>query len=389
MLGYLYQVRFALLRLLLASKDDQEVAVSIEQLDDVTIEADGTPSELIQLKHSAVERPGDLTDASADIWKTLRIWCTFVSDGLIDVSKTTFTLVTTASAGMDSVASKLQPTNRDEEAALEALINTAGSSRSQENGTAYRAFLDLDPVLRKQLISNIQVLDGSGTIVDVNDLIEKELWFVTSPDHLDYFQESLEGWWNKRVVKQLFRGSHEIISALELRNQIDDLRQQFDLELNLPNNFPDPLDVDVDELPQDLRVFVEQLRLLFDKDVRIRKATSDYFRAVQQRTLWISKGVLFNDDLERYEVRLKDEWERQFERMREVLESKGGDDEKRIAGRDLFYWMDGEADIRIKPRFDDPFLMRGSYHELANRLKVGWHADFLERLRHLVLEAAQ
>lgn len=145
----------------------------------------------------------------------------------------------------------------------------------------------------------------------------------------------------------------------------------------------------MDELPQDLRVFVEQLRLLFDRDARIRKATSDYFRAVQQRTLWVSKGVLFNDDLERYEVRLKDEWERQFERMREALEGKDGDDEKRGAGRDLFYWIDNEADIRIKPRFDDPFLMRGSYHLLANRLKVGWHADFLERLRHLVLEAAQ
>lgn len=313
----------------------------------------------------------------------------FVSDGLVDVSQTTFTLVTTASASTGSVASKLRPTNRDEAAALEALIRTANTSRSLENETAYKAFINLDPALRENLISNMQVLDSSGTIVDVNNLIERELWFVTNPDHLDYFQESLEGWWNKRVVKQLFRGDHEIISALELRNQIDDLRQQFDLEHNLPNNFPDPLDVDVDELPQDLRVFVEQLRLLFDRDARIRKATSDYFRAVQQRTLWVSKGVLFNDDLERYEVRLKDEWERQFERMREALEGKEGDDEKRGAGRDLFYWMDSEADIRIKSRFDDPFLMRGSYHLLANRLQVGWHEDFLERLRHLLLEAAQ
>ena len=386
MMGYLYQVRFALFRLLEAGQGDAMTAISVEQLDDVSVQGAATPNELIQLKHSVVKRPGNLTNTSTDLWKTLRIWCDFIAKGTIDPTQTLFTLVTTAVAGEGSAASKLRPANRDEISALEALLDAVRSSSNKSSKNAHEAFLSLDELKRRQLIENLQVLDNSGTIRDVKDLIERELWLVTNPDHIDYFRESLEGWWNERVIKHLFHDVHGSISVAELRGKIDDLRQQFDLEHNLPNNFPDPLNIDESELSQDLQVFVEQLRLLFDRDVRIRKAISDYFRAFQQRTLWVSKGVLFHDDLDLYERRLKDEWEREFEHMHENLEDAEGEEEKRRAGRELYYWMDGKADIRIKPKFDDPFLMRGSYHMLANRLEVGWHTEFLERLQHLLRE---
>jgi hypothetical protein len=74
-LGYIYQVRYALLASLkkMQEVDDPDLYyVSIEKLDDIAFEKEGTPEELLQLKyHSA---PANLTDKSPDIWKTLRIW---------------------------------------------------------------------------------------------------------------------------------------------------------------------------------------------------------------------------------------------------------------------------------------------------------------------------
>jgi hypothetical protein len=42
--------------------------------------------------------------------------------------------------------------------------------------------------------------------------------------------------------------------------------------------------------------------------------------------------------------------------------------------------------INIREKVNKPFVMRGTYHDLANQLKVGWHVDFMNRLCHLLQE---
>ena len=60
------------------------------------------------------------------------------------------------------------------------------------------------------------------------------------------------------------------------------------------------------------------------------------------------------------------------------------DEEEKIKeGRTLFSKIE-ELDIRIRPKCQEAFVMRGSYHILANQLKVGWHVDFFERLTKLL-----
>ena len=47
--GYLYQIRYALN--LLMESDEPNYQISIEKFDDVAFDDNGTPKELIQLKH--------------------------------------------------------------------------------------------------------------------------------------------------------------------------------------------------------------------------------------------------------------------------------------------------------------------------------------------------
>ena len=91
-LGYLYQVRYALDLIL---ENREELRVSIESLDDVTFEEQGSPIELLQLKHHT--KTASLTDRSSDLWKTIRVWSSFVKDGSVN-SDTLLTLVTTGVA---------------------------------------------------------------------------------------------------------------------------------------------------------------------------------------------------------------------------------------------------------------------------------------------------
>ena len=60
------------------------------------------------------------------------------------------------------------------------------------------------------------------------------------------------------------------------------------------------------------------------------------------------------------------------------------------AGRDLYNDLFYTSrHIPIRPSFPDPFVMRGSFHMLANSLKVGWHSEFENRLAHLFNRALQ
>src|SRR3972149_4778869 len=125
-LGYLYQVRSALLWALRRQKSDPDFLVSVETLDDVTFEtAGGDPSDLLQTKHLR-RRSASLTDASPDLWKTLRIWFEGHASGQIPPTAN-LSLVTPSPAPDGTAASRLRAMSRDLAAAQQALDATAAA----------------------------------------------------------------------------------------------------------------------------------------------------------------------------------------------------------------------------------------------------------------------
>jgi hypothetical protein len=124
-LGYIYQVRFALLALLQAAED---TSVSIETRDDVTFEKNGTPFELLQLKHHGAD--ANLSDRSLDLWKTIRVWSTNIKQGNITSSSTKLVLISTSQAQPGSIASLLGTDNRNEQLAHQMLLAEATSSQN-------------------------------------------------------------------------------------------------------------------------------------------------------------------------------------------------------------------------------------------------------------------
>jgi hypothetical protein len=104
-LGYLYQARYALF-LLLDGVEEQELL--LETLDDIVLEQSGTPRELLQTKHH-IRAECRLTDSSPELWKTLRVWSTVLSEGRVRIPPIRLTLVTTAQAQDGSIAATLRP----------------------------------------------------------------------------------------------------------------------------------------------------------------------------------------------------------------------------------------------------------------------------------------
>lgn len=383
-LGYLYQVRCALLWSLRRLKESIAFETSIETLDDVTFENKGTPVELLQTKLHK-NKGANLTDASTDIWKTIRIWLAELDSGEI-TDNTDLYIVTTENAAPGTVAAYLKNEGRDTGAALRLLETTAQTSSNATNVKAYKAFLNKSPDDRVKFIERVFILDSSPGIEDLSDLLKKELFHAVDRDHHEAFLNYLEGWWFGRTIKQLKSiGSGDRILSEELESQMADLRESFRQE-SLPIAYDlksYELDTETAEAHAGLP-FIQQIELATTNSKRIAAAIRDYYRAFEQRSRWQREELLFVGDLSNYEKALSEEWELIFAETEDELNRDASEAEKQEAARTVLKWAEtGPISARIRPGVADPFITRGSLHILANDMKIGWHPEFRERLAHL------
>lgn len=390
-LGYLYQARYALFLLLRGGREDADLSVTVEGLDDVAFDDKGDPVELIQAKHH-LDHKATLTDKSSDLWKTLRVWTDRVSTGAIDVDRTVLTLLTTATAPEGSAAAKLRPEEsgtRNVEEARERLVSAAKTSKTTDKSLrkAFDSFAALGGDAQTRLLGAVRVLDEAPAIDDTRDQILAALDLFVRPDHKTAFANRVEGWWFDRVIASLTGRGDRSVPYVALRAYITELRDRF-TEDDLPADFPDVVELSEQELSPDQRLFIEQLRLVAAHEGAIRRAISDYWRACQQRSQWVADGLLFDDDLEVYERTLQDEWERYFDDLRYQLGDSEDGDEIAREGWSLFHRIDMDLDRPIRPKFRERYVQRGTFHILANGMRVGWHRDFVDRLEAIVERAS-
>lgn len=382
-LGYLYQVRAALLSSIKRLGKDEEFSLYLETLEDVVFDVEGSPLELLQLKHRRGQA-ANLTDSSPDLWKSLRNWIEGRSQGTIPMNAR-LVLMTTSAVGSGSAASKLVPEERDETGARACLDNVVATSRSEENKAAYQMYSSLSPAEKLALVSTIEVAPHALDISGVADEIRAEVRHAVRRNHVEAFLARLEGWWFGRSVGLLIAESPESIKSFELEGIWHDLREQFRDE-SLPID-PEISSQSVDAAAYVNHLFVRQLDLAGIGSKRVELAARDYFRAFAQRSKWMREELLLVGELDNYERLLHEEWEIQFHRFSEGIDNQSSETDMCQAASRVYAWAEESAYL-IRQSVQLRSMSRGSLHILADRLKVGWHPQFDERLRHLLpLEA--
>lgn len=384
-LGYLYQVRCALLWSLRRLKTEPVFDASIETLDDITFESNGTAQELLQTKHHK-NRVANLTNASADLWKTLRIWISTWDAGHIG-STTILYLVTTENVVSGTTAGYLKSNGRDIDNALQLLVTTARTSTSRTNAPAYAAFLAKSSDEQRSLIERIFVIDSAPDIGDLDQLLKSEIFHACSREHQSAFMEYLEGWWFRRAIEQLEKvDTGARISSQDLEDKMADLRNRFRQD-SLPIA-DDLLNYQLEDETAESHgdfPFVQQIKLASSHATRVASAIQDYYRAFEQRSRWQRQDLLFIGDLRTYEMRLIEEWTLLFAAIEDRLGDEPTEEDKKAAAKEVLFWVEtGDVKARIKQDVTEAFITRGSLHILSNELRVGWHPDFRSRLQHLM-----
>ncbi len=384
MAGYLYQVVQSLL--LLLDSDDPSYSICIEKFDDIAFIENGSPKDLIQVKHHK-NRQGNLSDLSVDLWRSISSWCDAIRNYDLDIVSTNFIIITTASATNDSIAWYLSQNQkqRNVDTAIKK-IQTITKKKSNVVQKFIDNFQSLSKIQQEQLISQIFIIDNSCKLIDYRTELKKRLRLGTLPKYLESICDELEGWWFQKAISFLCEEDVNCIKQREVQAKLYDIFQSYqddNLPITIDSNIS-PTAEEIRELGMDTRIFLEQLKLICLTDKRMQLALKDYYNAYRQKAMWIREELLYVNDLENYEKRLIDEWERLFEISKEHLERFNKDEQRRIEeGRELYNKIQ-DLDIKIKDRVSSPFIMRGSYQQLSNELKVGWHVDFYKRLYNLL-----
>ncbi|MFI7368214.1 ABC-three component system protein [Streptomyces sp. NPDC050149] len=378
-LGYQHQTWWALLELLRLGDTRPDAAISLELFDDVAWEENGTPTQLLQIKHH-LKGQRTLTDASVDLWSTLKVWMDTAAPA--DPEGPQLFLITTQTAADGSAAAALRSDTRDEVFALDALAMAALNFDSDRTGQARRDFLALGPADQQAFISRIFVLDDSPHIDQVPKLVRSELHWALPRGHEDDYLALVWRWWDEQALAML-QGGQRSVDIGAAHAAIAGIRDKFTRALL-------PTTVDLDHVDSDAvaaahgdQAFVKQMSWVAYPPRNLQSAIVDYYRAHTQTTHWLDHAYLARDELVRFQRELLDAWECEFEWMEQEIGAQADEATKRQAGVRLLRQLMGRPGPFLSRRYCDAYFGRGQHHILADEGRMGWHADFQEKYGRL------
>lgn len=388
-LGYLYQGRLALLQML---KWPEDTVVQLEKDDDLDFSEVGGRKTLASLKHKA--EGGRLTNLSVDFWRSVRVWVEKLKRNNLEFGTLRFCLMTTDEISSNSTLNALCSTARrshSELSQVEVDLNEAlKNSNNRSIASLSEGYQSLVIEKRLELLSRIVILDNSPRIIDIPDIIKDQYMRTVVREHRNHVFERLEGWWGELVISVLDNTRKEGISNQEISDKLADLAAEYTFD-NLPITFRGESPESSIDIQNDSRLFVHQLRDLGIGANRIRNAILDYYRAFEQRSEWARENLLVSGEIEDFESRLIDEWVRYRDVLLDELGEERADNLLATVGIKIYRWVELETGnysaLRIRPKVDEPFVVRGSYHILANahpKPSVYWHPEFLSRIQQVL-----
>jgi len=283
-LGYTYQARFALLKLLQLPEDN---AILLEKDDDLDFIDDKGVKTLASLKHKAT---GDrLTDLSTDFWKSLRIWLArYNRDGRSECTLRFF-MFTTSIVAKDSFLANLLPTEKNHPSSVLPLAEEALSTTKSKVIKPIKAEFDqLSEDEKKDFLSRVVIFDSSPRIENVPEIIIGQHLRTVRREFRRPVYERFEGWWSDLVIQLLSGQRISEVFGHEVSDKLSSITDEYKTD-NLPINFRGAKPEGEVDPESDLRLFVVQLREIGIMPNRIQNAIYDYYRAFKQRSSWLAR----------------------------------------------------------------------------------------------------
>jgi len=358
--------------------------VGIETDDDVAVRGPDASQVLEQDKHSIREDGEPFGDKSKDLWNTLAIWIDALDGGQVSADATVFLMVTNKVL-QDCIAHQIGRAKSDTEVAncIVALEKAAKNPPKHIASQIKRVLRHSSRSTLKSLILKCELADGSratagkGLRKETLARLQLPKWCVP---YADSIADELSGWIHKIALDAWRQRQPAWIQRDHFVNQlyaiIDRRKRQISRE-RAEHLIP----VTDDKIGQEkARPFVKQLHLVTDDDALVDSAIREFIRCNIEKSRLSAQGDVTDDDWNAFETTLLSRWEKI--RARVVRMQKTGKEED--IGFEIF--TDTTENHREKLAGSDTeqvYLTSGTYHRLADMIRVGWHPRFKELMREL------
>jgi hypothetical protein len=371
--GYSIQITRVVAHFLRAQ---QGQSVSIEHLDDVATHTD-TGDLVEQDKSGLAHNP--VTDRSPELWKSLANWVRAIRDGALK-DDTRFLLYVAQGHHGDLIDSIHRATSK---AAADALVvsirATFGGQEKLPKGLTehVKEVLSASDEVLARLFLSLTLENGSGAPND--DLAAMAGMAAISGAKKKDVLTFLLGWAKRTVDKRIEQGHAAVITWEEFHKALVSAAKKFDRAENVL--VANPVDVTEAELQKELRdrTYVRQIQIVQCDDDDMVQAVHDYLRSASHRTHWSEDGDVIESAFDEFERSLDRAWKSQ--RSVVNIEQKALADAER--GR-LLYSKCQQLKVPLQGMDVPDFFVPGSFHTMADSLRVGWHPRFREEVAAFV-----
>ena len=368
-LGFALQPVRAFFHLLTAPKGAK---VALELQDDVSIHYPDKSVRLEQTKSALKQNP--ISDWAEDLWKTFDNWLVMLEAGQCQPGSTHFRIyVTPAKTG--AFAEMLAGAENAEEvdAALAAIKSKLGKKKALPACAAkVQALLDAPADRQHTLIEHFEL---EANAADPLESIRQILRPAIAESHIDIIVRSGIGQAKQAMDRLIQRGEKPIIDADAFRRDFHAFVRQNNLPGLLASIAESPSDTVVVGVAAARPVFVRQLELIeASEDDRLR-AVSDYLRSSGDKADWAERGVIFSGSLDGWDADLV----KRHGMAKGDVSDLHGEKPAAVQGR-LVYRQCAQHQAPLEGRVVPSHFVHGSFNDLADRRRLGWHGDYMALL---------
>ena len=380
--GFIYQFERALFWL---AQSPAGFVIGVETDDDIAITGTDGSQLLEQDKHTIRDTAKPFGDRSKDLWNTLATWVEALDSGEVAGETTRFLMVTNKVLP-ECIARNIDLAESDAQVAACIGDLEAAATKPPKNIATL-----IERVLRpesrtslKNLIKRCELIDASDASVKrglrKSTVAQLQLpeWCLSASDSI---ADELLGWLHRTALAAWQQGVPAWIQRDYFVNQlhavIDRRKRQIRRE-RAENLIP----VTDDKIGQEKGSrFVKQIYLITEDDSIVDNAIREFVRCNIEKMRLSVEGNITDDDWRAFESTLQSRWEKIRAR---VIRMSQGEHKEEDVGFEIFSdTTEGHREKLAGSDTEQVYLTSGTYHRLANMIRVGWHPRFEELMREL------
>jgi hypothetical protein len=374
--GFSVQITRSVAHLLQAKEGE---SVSVEHLDDVATESADTAI-LEQDKSGLAHNP--VADRSVELWKTLRNWVKAIRSGALKTN-TKFVLYVAQDHHGGIIDNIHRVTTRaDADAVVQSLRKQFWGSAPKfakrstlpaELAEHVNDVLNATDDVLAHLFTNLTLENGTGSPNDdLHSLIAAK---AISEDKREQVLTHLLGWAKRTIDKLIEKKEPAVIPWEDFHKQLVGAAKKFDRSDAVLASTPAALSQAEIEKELRARTYVRQLQAVQCDESTLVRAVNDFLRSAVDRTRWSEQGDVLEGSFGEFEDQLERAWDSQRKRVN--IEQKNAEEEDR---GQLLYANCSGLQVRLQGMDVPSHFVPGSFHTLADSLRVGWHPRYREVL---------